>query len=483
MSQYFLHRHLSVKLLTFITALFIACTATDQASAAFLGSSQAMNSGKEFTQVAKKATPCVVSIKTLFKKGPNYSENGYGEQMDPFQDEFWQRFFGMPPSNPRQEKRAPRYGQGSGFIVSQDGLIMTNNHVVQDGEEITVTLNNGKEYPATVVGQDPNTDVALLKIDAKDLPFLTLGDSNDLEVGEWVMAIGNPLGLQASVTVGVVSAKGRNDLDITRVEEFIQTDAAINLGNSGGCLLNMEGEAIGMNTAIASNTGGYMGIGFAIPSNLLKHDMKEILEHGKVVRGFLGVILQKIDNDLAQAFNLEKTEGALVTEVMKESPADKAGIKAGDIILKINNQPIENVGSLRTTISMMHPNDKVILTVKRNDKIMDIAADISSHPDNELAASEIQSNLGVLVQELTPDVAQQLGLTEDKGVVIKYVNPNSLAQEAGLKRGQLIMSVNQIPVQTAEEFYSALRECAKKKQILLHVKSGQVVRFVTIKIR
>lgn len=459
----------------------LSAVSTESNSTAVLSAAKQLS--KEFAATAKNATPAVVSIRTQYSiKRSAQSRDEWDEQPGhPLQDEFWQRFFGFP--NPQQpEKKQPKMAQGSGFVVSPDGYILTNNHVVENADQITVLFNDTREFPAKVIGLDPNTDIALLKVDADHLPYLKLGDSNSIDIGEWVIAIGNPLGLQASVTVGVVSAKGRNDLDIARVEEFIQTDAAINRGNSGGCLLNLEGEVMGMNTAIASNTGGYMGIGFAIPSNLLKHVMEQLRTNGHVVRGFLGVSLQKIDAKLAQAFNLDKSEGALVSEVVKESPADKAGLQSGDVILKINNLSVENAGSLRNNISMLKPGEKILLTVMRNKKEMVLHVSVGTHPENEIAASEVQNKIGLLVQELTPELAQQLGYETDKGVLIKYVDPNSNANDVGLKRGQLIISVNQAPVRSVEEFYRLVQEQAANKRVLLQVKAGQAVRYITVEL-
>ena len=309
---------------------------------------------KDFTQVAKDAIPAVVSIRVKGKQ--NGSSND--DQQDPyefFNDPFWQKFFGNSQKN--QVEQQPVVGQASGFIVSPDGYILTNGHVVKDMSEIIVVTNDGKEYPAKVIGADSNTDIALIKIDAKDLPYLKLANSDDLEVGQWVVAIGNPLGLQASLTAGVVSAKGRNNLDLSRIEDYIQTDAAINRGNSGGPLLNLDSQVVGMNTAIVTNmaTGGYMGIGFAIPSNLLSAVMQDLKLDGTFKRGYMGVTLQQVDESLAQAFGLKTAEGALIADVSKDSPADKAGLKQGDIILKYNNNKIANIGALRNAIAIMKP--------------------------------------------------------------------------------------------------------------------------------
>ncbi|MBS0635168.1 MAG: DegQ family serine endoprotease [Verrucomicrobia bacterium] len=433
---------------------------------------------KEFAQIAKKALPAVVSVRTQYSQKSSQGQDEMGQQPfgGPFPDDFFERFFGFP----MPEQRGPRKGQGSGFVVSADGYILTNNHVVRDADQITISFTDGREFVGKVIGTDPNTDIALLKIEATNLPFLVLDNSDDLEIGEWVMAVGSPLRLQGSVTVGVVSAKGRSELDIAQVEQFIQTDAAINMGNSGGCLLDMDCKVVGMNTAIATNNGGYMGIGFAIPSNILKHVMDQLRDSGHVTRGYLGVSLQKIDSKLASVFNLDKSEGALVAEVVKDSPADRAGLKSGDVVLKINGKLVENVGALRSTIALMKPQESVTLTVMRNKQPVEITVTIGAHPESELAFNDIQSRLGLLVQDLTPDVAQQLGIDRDHGVIIKNVDPNSPAAEAGLRRGQLILSVNQKPVNSSEEFLRAMSELGNQKHVLLQVKAGQVVRYITL---
>ena len=444
---------------------------------------------KPFTDVAKKATPAVVSIRAqVISKRALQKADEMDEGPDAFQEELWRRFFGGP-SNPGQSRNNRKVlpapvAIGSGFIISSDGYILTNNHVVQDVEDITVTCNNGQEFKAKLIGTDPNTDVALLKIDATALPFLELANSQDVEVGEWVIAIGNPFGLQATLTAGHVSGTGRKELDIAAVEEFIQTDASINSGNSGGPLLNLDSEVIGMNTAIASTmAGGSVGIGFAIPSNLIKYVVKELMEHGKVVRGFLGIELQRLDSNTAAAFGLTKTEGALIANVRRDGPADKAGMKAGDIIMKVNGQPIDNNATLKNLISFIHPGDSAALTVLRNGKEMDINVVIGTHPENEINAIEIQNALGLVVQDATPELLQQLGYPEDeKGVIIKSVTPYSPALAVGLRRGQLIFSVNRQATVTTEQFYDILQKRTAGEPILLHVRDGQVTRFVSLKI-
>jgi serine protease Do len=440
---------------------------------------------KEFRASAKKVRPAVVFIKAqMSSKKTATMGGGFGEEpMDPMQEELWKRFFGPYPFPQKPEGRAPSpTSQGSGFLISKDGQIITNNHVITNADHLTVTLNDGREFPAKVIGGDPNTDVALLKIEGDNFPFLTFADSDQVEEGDIVFAFGNPFGLKTSVTFGIISGKGRSELDIAPIEEFLQTDAALNRGNSGGPLSDASGNVIGLNTAIASTMGGgNIGIGFVIPSNLIKHVIGELQQHGKVVRGYLGVTLQKVEGDIAPAFGLETPRGALITDVIKEGPADKAGIKPGDIVLKINDKNIDTVGTLRNTISFMHPGDEAHLSLLRDGKEIKINVKVGSHPENEMLATEVQNSFGLVVQELTADLAEQLGYTGDKGVVIKYVAPNSVAHLAGLKRGQLILSINRKPVQTAEEFYSSIRDRKPGSQIVLHVKEGQTLRFVILR--
>lgn len=434
----------------------------------------------DFREVAKKAIPAVVSIKV---KGSGSSFDDDEDSSDSLNDDFWQRFFGMPQGKGKNQKEQQFVGQASGFIISPDGEILTNSHVVKDMSEITVILNNGKEYPAKVIGMDSNTDIALIKIDAKDLPYLKLGNSNDLEVGEWVVAIGNPMGLQASLTAGVVSAKGRNNLDLTRVEDYIQTDAAINRGNSGGPLLTLDGDVVGMNTAIVTNmaTGGYMGIGFAIPSNLMKIVMNDLKSSGSFQRGFIGVALQPVDSNLAQAFGLDNTEGALVADVTKDSPAEKAGIKQGDIIQKINNQPVMDVGSLRNTVALIKPGSKISLVVLRNGKPLNLSVEIGTFPTTTaIAASAKNSLIGIEVENLTPEMAGKLG--SNAGVMVSSIQSNSPLAWAGVRKGAVILEVNQQKVANVDEFNKVLDSSQKGKPLLFLIKQGDSTRYVSFKV-
>lgn len=442
---------------------------------------------KGFSSVAKKATPAVVYIesqtveKPAQTSSPFKSKKGTHENpFDYFNDEFFNRFFGFPHGQSQEKPSKAETVRGSGFIVSPDGYIVTNNHVVENATRVNVLLNNGKKAVATVVGTDPKTDLAVIKINEKNLPFLNFADSDKLEVGDWAIAIGNPFGLQATVTVGVVSAKGRSQLHIADFEDFIQTDAAINPGNSGGPLLDVNGEVIGVNTAIVSGSGGYMGIGFAIPSNMAKNIIDQLIKNGQVVRGFLGVTLQPVDADLANFYKLDTTHGALVTDVIKGSPADHAGLKQEDVILSYNGNKVDNLSAFRNQVSLMSPGAKLKLKVNREGKVIDLLVTVSSVPEEAITAPNSPfQKLGIKVQNLTGDLATQLGYGDEKGVVITYVEPNGPAAEAGLRSGSLIVAVNRRKISNIDEFNMALKD-AREGRILLMVRQGEAIRFVAI---
>jgi len=438
---------------------------------------------KAFTAVAKKATPAVVFVKV--QSAMDFDEEGPAGQQNPFDyfgDDFLRRFFGYPP-NGRMPERSPQISQGSGFLVSADGYVMTNAHVVKGADKISVVLNDGRELDATLVGADPHTDIAVVKIEGKNFPFLKFGNSDDIETGEWVVAIGSPFQLDASVTVGVVSAKGRQNLRIADLEDFIQTDAAINPGNSGGPLLDLDGEVIGINTAIVSRTGGYMGIGFAIPSSMAKNIMSQIIDKGIVTRGFLGVSLQPVDKEIADAFNLEKPEGVLISEVMKDSPAEKADLKQGDIILEYNGMPIKSLGSFRNDISLMKPGTEIKLTINRRGEILTKTVTLGTSSDSMMATGGIVSRLGLEVENLTPETAKQLGYSAgEPGVVITKIKPGSLSALAGLRPGFLIVAINHKKVTNVSEFNEAINSLGNQKRVLLLVRQGNMTRYYSIRL-
>lgn len=434
----------------------------------------------DFRQLAKKAIPAVVSIKVQAQRKSAFGDDHSIDLFDFFGNNFWD-FYGIPKRD-RETRSQSVMGQASGVLVDPNGYILTNRHVVHDMDKIQVQLNDGREFPAKVLGEDANSDLAVIKIDADDLPYLTLADSNDLEVGEWVAAIGNPFGLQATLTTGVISAKGRHGLDIVPYEDFIQTDAPINRGNSGGPLLTLKGEIAGINTAIATtSSSGYSGIGFAIPSNMARHVLDEIIAHGKVSRGLLGINLQSVTYELAQVFGLKRVEGALITNVIKNSAADRAGLQAEDIILRYNERPVENAASLRNAVYMMKPGTQVTLTILRNNELTQVPVTIGKYSEETTIAGNGQkTRLGIEVENLTPELAQSLGYTQDQGVVITLLSPSSSAALAGLKKGALILAVNRQKISNVTEFDQALAKTPEERPILLQVKQGDIYLFVSI---
>jgi len=447
-------------------------------------------SGKGFAGVVKKVKSSVVHIQV--EKTVSNSKRFHGNGQEFFNDDFFDRFFGPqfrrqnPGKNPHRFKHK-QSGQGSGFLISKDGAILTNNHVVENADSITVILANKKEYKAKVIGTDPMSDVALIKIqNGVDLPYLTLGDSDKLEVGEWVIAIGNPFGLNQTVTVGVVSAKGRSRVGINEYENFIQTDAAINPGNSGGPLLNIDGEVVGINSALFSRTGGYMGIGFAIPINMVKAIQDQLHEHGKVTRGWLGVAIQDVDENLAQSFGLKEARGILVSEVQSNSPADKAGLKRGDVIIRLDEVVLKDVNDLRNRIALITPKTKITLGIIRDSKNKNIVVTIGERPADFNKISKWKDGktsldqFGLSFQELTPELAKQLGFGDKQGVLISGVEPESPAAKAGLKPGLLVEEVNKQPVGSIKDLQNVLHQSKQSKRMLLRVRNGNFSHYVVL---
>jgi serine protease Do len=451
------------------------------------GASLLEETSQAFTQIAEKAMPA-----TVFIKSEIVSQQQNQEMLNPFDmfgDDFFKRFFGgqqhFHQMQPQQQQ--PQLAGGSGFLITADGYVVTNNHVIKDASTITVILNDGREYIATVKGADSRTDLALLKIEEKNLPFLTFGDSESLKVGEWVVAIGNPFGIGATLTAGIVSAKGRQDLGIASYEDFIQTDAAINPGNSGGPLFNLKGEVVGVNAAIFTRSGGYMGIGFSIPSQMAQNVIDQILETGLVKRAYLGVVLQPVDKDLALACELENQEGVLISEVVKGSPADKAGLEQGDIILQYNDKTAKAVPKLRNDIALMNPGSPIKLHILRNKKKMALTASLGSM-EGEVISAELISKIGIDVENVTQELASRLGFgSSADGIAITGVKPGSPAAHAGLRPGFLITSVgpnlnNQKTVKNTADFEEALKELGDKKLLVLVVRQQNFQRYYTIKI-
>ncbi len=448
---------------------------------------------KAFASVAQKVSPSVVLIQIEGK--PQVQQVPFGGPFgSPFPFPF--PFPGLPvpptqpqPNVPQDQNRI--IGQGSGFVFEvKDGLvkdktyILTNNHVVEKAEKILVTFNDGSEYEAKVTGRDPQSDVAVIEIEEKvDAPPLKLADSSKIEVGEWVIAIGNPFGLSHTLTVGVVSAKGRSGIGINDYENFIQTDAAINPGNSGGPLVNIDGEVIGINTAIFSRTGGYMGLGFAIPSNMANVIAKQLINDGKVTRGYLGVIIQPLTRDLAESFGIDRKRGILVSQVSKNSPAEKAGLKQGDVIVALNGKPVKNIGSFRNQIALTHPGTKVELTVLRNGKeqSLDVTiGNLNEAQDFAVGPTVTAEELGMTVQTLTPEIAKQLGAEPGEGVVVSAVQPGSVAALAGIVPGTIILQVNQQPVKNAADFSRALKAQSDKRRAVLLIRKEGFQQFIVL---
>ncbi len=436
--------------------------------------------GKAFANIAKKASPAVVYIEV----DKTVKGGGTGNMPQMLEDdEFFQQFFQrrMTPGKPRNFHQK---GQGSGFIISSDGRIMTNNHVVGEMDKITVKLSDGRSFEAKVLGADTHTDVAVIKIDAKDLPVLELGDSDKLEVGEWAVAVGNPFGLTSSVTAGIISAKGRTRIGTADYEDFIQTDAAINPGNSGGPLLNLDGKVIGMNTAIYSQTGGSLGIGFAIPINMAQSIAKQLTEKGRVTRGYLGVMIQDLTPDLATSLNIKESKGILVGDVIKETPAAKAGLKEGDVIRAADGKAVESVGEFRNRIAMTVPGTKVEITVLRGGEEKKIDVVVEELPKDKVAAlgkEDLSDELGLTVQPLTPDLAKKFGHEDQDGVLVSDVEAGSVAAQAGLVPGVLIQEANQEKVKDVAGFSKVLTEAKKKGSLLLRVRQNGHASFVVLK--
>ncbi|HKS68512.1 MAG TPA: Do family serine endopeptidase [Candidatus Acidoferrales bacterium] len=423
-----------------------------------------------FAAVLKPVLPAVVNVhssKVVKQKN---------QFMPFFNDPFFQQFFGNQFGQGMQPQAERETSLGSGVILTSDGTIITNNHVVDGATDIKVSLSDKREFSAKVIGTDKPSDIAVLKINATGLPTLPLGDSSKIQVGDVVLAIGDPFGIGETATMGIVSAKGRGGhLGIETYEDFIQTDAAINPGNSGGALIDLRGDLIGINTAIATGGGGRgnVGIGFAIPIDMAHKVMQQIVEHGKVVRGYLGLLPQDVDASLAKQFGLSKATGALVAQVEKDTPASRAGLKEGDVILKVNGQEVDSANDLRLLISQSAPGTAVTLTIWRNKQTQDVKVVLTeltqnaqNGPQTEGTGSGVMQ--GVQVQTVTPDMTQDLGVPSGtKGVVVTSVDPSSPAGAAELQRGMVILEVNHRPVTNAREYHEAVSAAGNGSVLLL----------------
>jgi serine protease Do len=426
-----------------------------------------------WTAVAKSSMPAVVNIAT--SRMVRGRESGVSQPF--FLDPFFPGPFG-PPGGQRRE-----HGLGSGTIVTPDGYVLTNNHVVEGAQDIRVTLADRREFRAKLVGGDPKTDIAVLKLTGSRFPVMPLGDSNRVVVAEVVLAIGNPFGLDQTVTMGIVSAVGRANLGISDYEDFIQTDAAINPGNSGGALVNARGELIGTNTAIFSQSGGYMGIGFAVPINMARQVMDQLVTRGRVTRGYLGVSVQELTPAAARALGLPTDRGVLVGDVAADGPAARGGLKQGDVITAINGTPVDDVGRFRNLVSSMKPGTRVTLTVLRDGREQTVEVPAGELADRTRTASAPRGGgpdpLGLAVAEVTPDLTRRLGLPPDtQGALVAEVAPGGLVADAGLRPGDVIQQVNRQPVRSARDFTRAVEQAAGKDLLILVNRGGSTAYLV-----
>jgi len=428
-----------------------------------------------FVQVAKKVQPSVVSIRSERTVTLSPGE-GFGEDFfkgTPFEDFFKPR--GGPPTRRKQ------MGEGSGVIVDPKGYILTNYHVVTGADKLTVRLFDGRELQGTVQGTDSKTDLAVVHVEARDLPLAVLGDSEKIEVGEWAIAIGSPFGLEETVTVGVVSAKGRTGLGTGTYEDFIQTDASINPGNSGGPLVNIEGEVIGINAMIISPG---QGIGFAIPINLAKSIMAELIKTGKVIRPWVGIGLQDLTPELMKNFNVTEKEGALISQIYEGSPAEKAGLKTGDIIVQIDGKKIKDSQDVVREVLKRQVGQKILFDVIRDGKhteISVITAQMPTELGEQKPAKPLEEWFGLHVSTVTPEIAKQLGLAKAEGVIIEGVEMGSAAQGAGLRKGDVILEVNRQRIKEESDYRIAMEKVKPDQGALLLVSRGGSTLFVSLK--
>ncbi len=474
----------TLKLLAVITLAFAMFGQVLAADVDTNGIETLRKTSKAFSGVAKQATPAVVAVHVRSKVETR--SMGYGSG-SPFEDDFFERFFGR--RMPRQQQpQGPQYreGQASGFIISADGYVLTNHHVIDDADEITLIMDDGQKYEnIKLIGSDDQADVALLKIeDAENLPFLELGDSDELEIGEWVIAIGNPFGLTETLTVGVVSALGRKVGGEDVYQDFIQTDAAINPGNSGGPLLNLEGKVVGINSAIITGDRGYMGIGLAVPVNMAKGIKDQLIQSGKVQRGYVGIGMQDIPSEMAEFFKLENNKGALVNSVTEEGPADKAGLKKDDVVIRVGNKDIDDSQDLKNIIGFTAPETEVEFTIVRNGKEKKVVVKVGSKDESELAdTSDVGKKFGLTVKTIDEELADRYRTEEGVGVVVVGVRTGSPAARVGIREGMVILEVNRTEVSDVGEFNEAIKESAETKKALLLIDRGRYAQYVVLQLR
>ncbi len=435
------------------------------------------NLSDALAEIAEAARPSVVNISTT--KTVTMEENPFGDMLN---DPFFRRFFG-DESGPGQKRKFKQQALGSGVIVSSDGYVLTNNHVVQGAQEITVILYDKREFKGKVVGSDDRTDLAVVKINATELPVLKFGESKNMKTGDIVLAIGNPFGLNQTITMGIVSAVGRSNVGIADYEDFIQTDAAINPGNSGGALVNTNGQLIGINTAIFSTSGGYMGIGFAIPSDMAKTVMESIIKHGKVIRGWLGVSIQNLTPELAKSLGIKQETGALVSDIVKDSPAEKGGFKRGDLIVEFAGKKVEDSRSLRNIVAGTAPGTKVQVKVIREGKEEILTVTISEFQEKKVAKKTEYSNVlkDMHVQELSPAVRQYMGIPDDvQGVIVVSVGEDSPAQGV-IQKNDVIQEINREGIRNIEDYDRIASKIGENESVLLLIYRRGGSLYVTIK--
>ena len=441
--------------------------------------------GQGFSQVVEEVSPSVVNVRVSKEVKASRQPFG-GSPFEFFGDSPFGQFFEMPEGGDYLER-----GSGSGVIVSADGYILTNSHVISGVDEITVVMADGEQYDAEVVGSDPQSDVAVIKVDAKDLPAAKLGDSDAIEVGEWVLAVGNPFELQNTVTAGIISARGRSGISpmsTSSYEDFIQTDAAINPGNSGGPLVNLDGEVIGINTAIATRTGGNIGIGFAIPINMAKQIMEQLIDTGKVTRGWLGVIIQNITPELKDEFGLKTTEGALVGDVDKDGPAKKAGVRRGDVIVEYRGEKVKDINQLRNLVAATEVGTMAEVKVNRDGKLKTLRVKIGELPGREVALGRqdgggFEGESGFEVANLSPSLRNQLDLPEDQGgVVVTKVDRTSDAYQKGLRKGDVVIEVNRQEISDVGDFNRVMSGVSGGGRVLLVVITGGYTRYLSFEV-
>jgi len=438
----------------------------------------------DFTKLVEEASPAVVNISTEQTVTTKTANEG-GQQLGPNSEElneFFKHFFGQQPFGQQApQQQGPRSSLGSGFIISHDGYVLTNNHVIDEADVIHVRLNDRREYLAKLVGTDPRTDLALLKIDADDLPIVKMGDSDKLKPGQWVLAIGSPFGFDYTVTAGIVSATGRN-LPSDSYVPFIQTDVAINPGNSGGPLFNLDGEVVGINSQIYTRSGGFMGVSFAIPSKVAMSVVDQLKQDGKVSRAWLGVLIQDVNNELAESFGLDRPNGALISRVLPDSPAEKSGLKSGDIIMKFNGEKIEHSGELPYVVGQMKAGEKVDAQVYRDGKEQTIFVMLEARPNDPkvLAQSQQDQNrLGMIVGEVPAEIAKKFDI--ENGVIIEQVMGGTAARN-GLQQGDVITMLNGKPIDSVAEFTEIAKAIPNDRSVPMRVIRQGYPMFIPFKI-